>query len=640
MLTNRQYNIFNEMSLHPGMYFKANSFTQKYSVSLRSVQNDLIALKDELEKYADVFQIVSKVPFGTMIVVHNNDRFQAVLNDLQKQYQIESTSDEKERPFKLLSLLLYRKRSISAVECADYLYVSKSTLSSDLKKLENIVAKYSLEVVRSKAMISLKGMERDKRICLMNVNYVYQPMLPNKLISNIETINVEFLRKTLTAELMDKKYPISDVEFQNIILWLSISIKRIMSGFYLDKNEFQNNVKFDIEKSIAEKIFEKISRKYLLEIPASEIDFLAIYINDHGNLRNTEYITSDMNDFILQSLEKIKDTFPTDFTHDVNLRIYLALHCGPLVSRAQNNMQIKNEMLDYIKQSFPYAFDVATFFSYLLSQHYNCKIKESETSYLAIYFNKSIVEYSGLEESKKICVITNLKRSEYFLLEQMLYDKFGNSIESITFVNTVQLDTLDLELYDVFFSTENNRATESGLATKISCFPTKKEMNEIRMKIKGFNDVEDITNLFNKDLFYIKENLSKEEIQKCIVGEAANLYHLDHLEEETNLREEYGSTYFGNGIAILHPMHLIANDSFIGEVLLKKPIVWDNEGNLVNLVFLVCIQKNNIEAFRGWEQLSPLLFNNQFKDSLKNVENFDDFIRICKEYMKDRIFEH
>lgn len=640
MLTNRQFSIFEEMSLNPGTYFKAIGFTKKYGVSLRSVQNDIIAVKTEMERFSNIFRIVSKVPFGTKINVLEIDAYTPLINNLHKQYQIDSSSEKKERPYKLLSLLLYCKKSISAAECEDYLYISRSTLYSDLKKLEEIVSKYSLEVVRSNSMISIKGLERDKRICLMNVNYVYQPVLPNKLISNIETINVEFLRKTLTAELIEKKYPISDVEFQNVILWLSISIKRIMNCFVLEQGYVQNKAKYSIEKSLAESIFGKISGKYLLDIPQSEIEFLAVYINNHGNLRNTEYITSDMNDFILQSLEKIKESFPTDFTHDVNLRIYLALHCGPLISRAQNNMQIKNEMLDYIKQSFPYAFDVATFFSYLLSQHYSCKIKESETAYLAIYFNKSIVEYSGLKESKKICVITNLQRSEYFLLEQMLYDKFGHNIESIAFINTVQLETVDLDQYDVFFSTENNKATESGLASKISCFPNEKEMNDIRMKIKGFNDMDDITNLFNKDLFYIKDNLSKEDIQNCIVGEAAKMYHLNDLTAETNLREEYGSTYFGNGIAILHPMHLIANDSFIGEVLLKKPIVWDSEGNAVNLVFLVCIQKNNIEAFRGWNQLSPLLFNNQFKERLKDVKCFDDFIRISREYMKDQIFEH
>jgi lichenan operon transcriptional antiterminator len=216
----------------------------------------------------------------------------------------------------------------------------------------------------------------------------------------------------------------------------------------------------------------------LIRGPQTEIDFLALYINNHGNYSNTDYISEDLNNFIVDALEKIHTMYPTDFTHDVNLRISLAMHCVPLISRARNNVQVKNEMLDYIKQSYPYAFDIATYFSYLLSKQYSIQIKEEETAFLAIYFNKSVMESAAFRGSKRICIITNLKRSEYFLLEQYLYDQFQKYIVSITFVTSEELDDLDLDEYDLFFSTEDNRATESGLAMKISSFP---DTNELEM---------------------------------------------------------------------------------------------------------------------------------------------------------------
>jgi len=143
--------------------------------------------------------------------------------------------------------------------------------------------------------------------------------------------------------------------------------------------------------------------------------------------------------------------------------------------------------------------------------------------------------------------------------------------------------------------------------------------------------------LFDPKLFFVKDFTEKEEIQTCLVHAASDLYKLDNLAEEIELREEFGSTYFGNGIAILHPMHLLTDDSFIGEIILKKPAVWDTEGNHVNLIFLVCIQKNNLEAFRAWDYLSPLLFNNEFKQEILSVEDYDDFKRICEENLKSHI---
>ena len=637
MLTKRQSSIFLELCDKVGEYYKANYFSEKFNISLRTIQNDIKALKDDTSSYADIFLIDSRVPFGTRIKVIDRERFSQYVNEIKAQYDEFNINYRDDRIYKLLNFLLSQRKSISLTKCADYIYVSKSTLTSDLKELEKTLSKFSLRLIQTKGYIWIDGLERDKRICLMDNSYAYLPMIPSKLMSDTEAAHVEFIRKMLMKELLEKQYPISDVEFQNIIIWLNISIKRITNFFYLNDEDINSDDAYGTEIKIARNIYERIETKYLIRVPQTEINFLAMYINNHSNFRNTDYISEDLNTFIFQALEKIHESYPTDFTHDVSLRISLALHCVPLISRARNNVQIKNEMLDYIKQSFPYAFDIATYFSYLLSERYKCKIKESETAFLAIYFNKSINEYSVLKGNKRICIITNLKRSQYFLLEQFLYDKFRKYIVSITFVASKDLDDLDLDAYDLFFSTEDNIATESGLATKIAFFPDSKELEKIKVRIEGFKNIEDIMKLFDPRLFFVKDHIEKADIQKHLVENASNLYQLNNLAEEIELREEFGSTYFGNGIAILHPMHLIADDSFIGEVILKHPIVWDSEGNHVNLIFLVCIQKNNLEAFRAWDYISPLLFNNQFKQEILSVESYNDFKAVCEENLKSHI---
>lgn len=635
MLTKRQSSIFLELCEKVGEYYKANYFSDRFNVSLRTIQNDIKAIKDDTVSYSDIFEIESRVPFGTRIRVLDKERFTQYSNDIRIQSDEYNTNYRDDRIYKILNFLLGQRKSISLTKCADYIYVSKSTLTSDLKELEKLLSKYTLRLIQSKGYIWIDGLERDKRICLMDNTYMQ--MIPSKLISDTESVHVEFIRKTLMKELLEKQYPISDVEFQNIIIWLNVAIKRITNFFYLNDEDINSDEAYSTEIKIAANIFERMETKYLIRVPQTEINFLAMYINNHSNFSNTDYISEDLNTFIFQALEKIHESYPTDFTHDVNLRISLALHCVPLISRARNNVQIKNEMLDYIKQSFPYAFDIATYFSYLLSDRYRCKIKESETAFLAIYFNKSINEFSVLKGNKRLCIITNLKRAEYFLLEQFLYDKFQKYIVSITFVSGNELEDLDLDAYDLFFSTEDNRATESGLATKIAFFPDSNELEKIKVRIEGFKNVEDIMKLFDPDLFFVKDFTKKEEIQKCLVDAASDSYKLHNLSEEIELREEFGSTYFGNGIAILHPMHLLTDASFIGEIILKKPALWDNEGNHVNLIFLVCIQKNNLEAFRAWDYLSPLLFNNQFKQEILSVKDYNDFKRVCEENLKSHI---
>ena len=638
MLTKRQASIFLELTEKVNEWFKANYFSKKYNVSLRTIQNDIKAIKDFASANENAFVVESKVPFGTRIKIVDTEKFTKKLNEIRMQSDELSLSYKDDRIYKLLHFLLNQRQSISLTKCADYIYVSKSTLANDLKDLEKVLHKFSLRLIQSKGLVYIDGLERDKRICLMENDYSYVQMLPSNLISPNESAQFEFIREVLMEELLDKRYPISDVEFQNIIIWINISIKRISNFFYLNEEDISDEQNYDVEIEIAKTIFDRIEKHYLIRVPQTEINFLGLYINNHSNFSDTDYISEDLNTFILEALQKIYGIFPTDFRHDVNLRMELALHCVPLISRARNNVQIKNEMLDYIKQSFPYAFDIATYFSYLLSLRYKIRLKESETAFLAIYFNKSIQESSALKGNKKICIITNLKRSEYFLLEQYLYDKFQKYITSITFVTTKDLETLDLDQYDLFFSTEDNRATESGLATKINFFPDASELEKIKVRIEGFKNVEDIMRLFDPQLFFIKDYTQKQQIQDCLVSTAMRLHDCKNLKEEIELREEFGSTYFGNSIAILHPMHSTTDSSFIGEIILEKPALWDQEGNYVNLIFLVCIQNNNLEAFRAWEYLSPLLFNNQFKQEILTVNSFDEFKKVCEENLKMSIY--
>ena len=72
----------------------------------------------------------------------------------------------------------------------------------------------------------------------------------------------------------------------------------------------------------------------------------------------------------------------------------------------------------------------------------------------------------------------------------------------------------------MLFRSEDNRATESGLATKIAFFPDSNELEKIKVRIEGFKNVEDIMKLFDPKLFFVKDFTEKEEIQTCLVHAA------------------------------------------------------------------------------------------------------------------------
>ncbi|MEE1355015.1 MAG: HTH domain-containing protein, partial [Absicoccus porci] len=166
MLTKRQVEIFLQFCEHENEYLKANHFSDELNVSLRTVQNDLKVIKKEMQNESS-FSIESKVPFGTRLVVHDQNKFDEYLSSLKNQNE-ESLSEKDGRVHKLLNYLMKQRKSVPLSQCADYIYVSKSTLINDLKEVEQILNKFSLKLIQSVGYVWVDGLERDRRMCLID----------------------------------------------------------------------------------------------------------------------------------------------------------------------------------------------------------------------------------------------------------------------------------------------------------------------------------------------------------------------------------------------------------------------------------------------------------------------------------------
>ena len=71
-----------------------------------------------------------------------------------------------------------------------------------------------------------------------------------------------------------------------------------------------------------------------------------------------------MDNFISEAFEEIRRNFGVDFTDNINLRITLALHCMSLSIRIKYDMQVKNDMLNYIRETFPLGYDIGAYFDF------------------------------------------------------------------------------------------------------------------------------------------------------------------------------------------------------------------------------------------------------------------------------------
>ena len=621
MLTKRQKEMIQEFERHSPSFLTADHFVEKFQVSMRTVQSDIKKIREHLAttRYAELISVASK---GSQLIIKDYTAFQ--VNNQQK--EIISESNQSDRVRKLCVLLLNQKRPINRQKILDQLFIASSTVNMDLKEADKLLSNYQLSVERKRnSGIFISGNEYDKRKCLLKLGHldIHQGQ------SNMETEESfrQEIEMVLVSVLLKHHFHISETLFQNLIVHIEMAIKRMKSGFYIGSDEFGGITDFDSEMEVSTEIFQRLAERSYFKVSQEEILNLAIYIKGKSDYENDDYISEEVNTFILHALKEINEKFDIDFRQEIDLRISLALHLMPLLTRIEYNIQNENKLLDQIKQSFPLGFDIAAYMCMLLQNTIDKKIEEGEIAYLAIYFNQYLAKYNDISGKKRILIITSLKRSESILLRQRFATWFSNEITILTLVNTHEVGFLDIEDYDVIFTTEQTELTDKMGAILISFFPSEQEYSKIKLAIDGFNDKFEIVNLFDEALFRYGHFTNKKEVldKICSISVSKVGDKVFQLREAVELREEIGSSYFGNGIALPHPINPILAETFVSVILLKNELDWDSDGNKVHMVMLVAIEKNNAKVFQLWNYLAKIIQEKGFVDRVIKNPTFENF---------------
>ncbi|MFQ8677064.1 MAG: BglG family transcription antiterminator [Enterococcus avium] len=621
MLTKRQKEMIQEFERHSPSFLTADHFVEKFQVSMRTVQSDIKKIREYLAttRYAELISVASK---GSQLIIKDYTTFQV---NIQKK-EIISESNQSDRVRKLCVLLLNQKRPINRQKILDQLFIASSTLNMDLKEADKLLSNYQLSVERKRnSGIFISGNEYDKRKCLLKLGHL--DIHQNQ--SNMETEESfrQEIEMVLVSVLLKHHFHISETLFQNLIVHIEMAIKRMKSGFYIGSDEFGGITDFDSEMEVSTEIFQRLAERSYFKVSQEEILNLAIYIKGKSDYENDDYISEEVNTFILHALKEINEKFDIDFRQEIDLRISLALHLMPLLTRIEYNIQNENKLLDQIKQSFPLGFDIAAYMCMLLQNTIDKKIEEGEIAYLAIYFNQYLAKYNDISGKKRILIITSLKRSESILLRQRFATWFSNEITILTLVNTHEVGFLDIEDYDVIFTTEQTELTDKMGAILISFFPSEQEYSKIKLAIDGFNDKFEIVNLFDEALFRYGHFTNKKEVldKLCSISVSKVGDKVFQLREAVELGEEIGSSYFGNGIALPHPINPILAETFVSVILLKNELDWDSDGNKVHLVMLVAIEKNNAKVFQLWNYLAKIIQEKGFVDRVIKNPTFENF---------------
>lgn len=234
--------------------------------------------------------MISKEPFNVKLVRKPNDGIYftgdvaTLANHLEKKANDRPQSKE-ERCHCILAKLLLGSASITIQQLSNTLYVSRSTVENDLKKVKQKLAQFGLQLAITHTGLSLIGSEHQKRQAMvelisqywgkrteakeLNGQLVRHVQLPDNLNQLFEPALIKNILTALTELIEKSTLSFTDYEFQ------SLAIHLMMPAPTGGSNGAQPVVTpFIAETQLLVQILE---RRFELTIP----DFEQGYLNRH-----------------------------------------------------------------------------------------------------------------------------------------------------------------------------------------------------------------------------------------------------------------------------------------------------------------------------------------------------------------------
>lgn len=624
MFTKKQREILKLLiQLETGTYMTGQTLARILGVSVKTVQKEIKQLKCLSQDFG--FIVSASTNKGYRIeLIEDGNWLQNYLDDFEME---SSTQNSYARD--IIHQLLLSSHYIKMQEISDKLFISDSKALKELTTVKEILLKYDLTIDRKPYYgIKIIGNEENIRSLIIRERIpIYELFATSE--KRIEAIKE--LTDIIIQILVDERYLISDVVLENLVLSTYIAIVRVHDNHIIDFSMEVNEMVETYDLQIAKTIAQEVKKKFGEKLPYTEIMYLALFLQAERNHGLERSITTDMENITCQMLAYIKKKMGIDFTSDVDLRISLTMHIHPMMMRAKNNFTIRNAVLNEIITSYPLAYDIALTGSCFLHENYGLKLSPDEVAYLAVYFNLALNSDVENKQRKKVLIISSQRRGDSLMLRHMFMKKFGGRIEKLDIINVIELSTINLQEYDVIFTTTVEFENLPPNITRINYFLSGQDYRIIEERLDGDISCKHFEDFFQEDLLFRGKVSNKEElIKEMVVLAAAKFRNLNPEELYLSVlrREEYGLTCFGKGIAIPHPSELLEDsESFMVVALLNKSVEW-TATEKANLVFMICINKDDFKSmkqlFRG---LSILLSDENVKNEIITQKNFEALYR-------------
>lgn len=653
MLNKKEKQIIQYLTKDKEQFVTSKKLAAHMGCSDRTIRTYYKTLVEKLDNHSGL-DLISKQGYGYKLGILDDDAYADFLeenhiNDHHFNYQ--SVTDINNRYNFLLNKLLFEQNEIYFDDLADELFVSRSTLSSDFKKIREKFKPYHLKI-ESKANkgVYVMGQERDKRRFIMDyfidsgfINTMHS-YVDNELLN--QKISFEELMIIVLDECREGGLKLSDFGIQNLVIHIALAIRRITEGFRISKvSDDEVVLRGLVERRVAENILKRVSVSTGIHFPIEEVDYITLHLvsKGHGNSCHiSEVLQEQVRQELIDSIDQINPTVKNDF----QLIEGLLAHLSTMYIRLQGKVVMENPLTAEIQANYRDMYQLAervvsnmpTFSPYTLSPN--------EIAYIALHFMAAKERYKE-QRKYNVLVICATGYGSAQMLKSRIENELGNLVSITDVIGYYEINDEKLKGIDFIVSSIDLSNLMFNIPVfTVSVFLNDEELKDITQGIAHLNtsmaNVEDhqdelsvkdvFDDYFSEDYFFLMSDATKEDVLKKL-AESISVNENDQFEKRLldmmKQREAMSSIVFGENIAVPHPLKAVGSKHHFAVAIVKNGVKWDEQYPSIKIIFLMSM---SIHDNDGLPELTSaivdLVDNPKLQEQMLACQSFDEFKKI------------
>jgi lichenan operon transcriptional antiterminator len=572
----------------------ASELAHDLGVTTRSIRSYAAALKDMVESGASGYRLDAEAYAAHLADASATDG---------------GVGSPQERLVFLVRRLLDEPEGIDVYETAESLFVSESTIESDLTRMRGLLADTELSLIRHGSLVQLGGPEIARRKLLSRL---FRDEMRNGVL-DVAHIQEAFASRGLAdfksalVEMLDARgFFVNEYGINDVLLHMAVALDRVAKDRVLPAAA-DPDVSETIH-SLADDLGALVERHFDVTLDPTELRYLAILLRTRviapGAGRETvaEFVSDDDLEVVRGIVARASTEYLVDL-RDESFIVRLTLHVQNLVARAHEKSYSRNPLTRSIKSSYPMIYELAVYIASRLQAAEDIVINDDEIAYIAMHVGAYLEQQSRRRDAVTCAVVCPNYYDMHILLRERLESALGDELDVTSVITSTDVDwdavpaDLVLTTIDPVARRENVVVVQPFLTetdiehTRQAVARIRRQRRRARIKselLQYFDERLFLRNFFARDPFAMIQALG----ERMIAVGAIDQEYVDQTLE----RERMSSTAFTDSLAVPHAMTMSAKRTAIAIVINDAAMDWGD--GRVNVIAFIAFDAGGRASFQ------------------------------------------